>query len=112
MKPPARWVERFQQGALGNRAVHERGRGRRAPYVRESRRRGGLPGHAAGDGHLYAGRLERAGDRLKATTDKLTVQHTYFNLAGRGNILNHELQILADFYTPVDERLIPTKYAR
>ena len=48
----------------------------------------------------------------EAMADRDTVvnltNHSYFNLAGRGDILNHELTLHADAFTPVTEDLIPT----
>jgi aldose 1-epimerase len=47
-----------------------------------------------------------------ATTDQDTIvnltAHSYFNLAGHGDILNHVVYIDADKFTPVDQTLIPT----
>jgi aldose 1-epimerase len=54
-------------------------------------------------------RIEYAG-----TTDKPTIlnptQHSYFNLSGNfsNTILNHQLLMEADSFTPVDKGLIPT----
>lgn len=48
----------------------------------------------------------------QATTDRTTIlnltNHSYFNLAGRGTILDHEVALHADHFTPIDDRLIPT----
>ena len=49
-----------------------------------------------------------------ARTDKRTVlnltNHSYFDLSGqgKGNVLNHVVTLNADFFTPVNEHLIPT----
>ena len=48
----------------------------------------------------------------RATTDRETIvnltNHSYFNLRGEGTILDHELTLHADHFTPVSEDLIPT----
>ena len=48
----------------------------------------------------------------RATTDRDTIvnltNHSYFNLRGAGTILDHELTLNADHFTPVSEDLIPT----
>jgi len=54
-------------------------------------------------------RLEYVAKSDKATPVNLT-NHSYFNLAGaeRDNVLQHELSLSADHYTPVNDELIPT----
>ncbi len=51
-----------------------------------------------------------------ATTDAPTIcnltHHSYFNLAGEGDILDHVVMMPADHFTPVDEELIPTGEVR
>ena len=50
--------------------------------------------------------------RFSAVTDRATpvnlTQHSYFNLAGGGDILGHALTIDADSIVPIDADLIPT----
>jgi aldose 1-epimerase len=48
----------------------------------------------------------------RATTDRPTIvnitNHSFFNLAGAGDVLDHRLTLFADRYTPVDATLIST----
>ncbi|MFC5462577.1 aldose epimerase family protein [Massilia niabensis] len=50
--------------------------------------------------------------RFSAVTDRATpvnlTQHSYFNLAGGGDILGHELMLDADAFVAIDADLIPT----
>jgi aldose 1-epimerase len=50
--------------------------------------------------------------QLSAVSDRPTIinlsQHSYFNLDGSPDILDHEVTLFADFYTPADSELIPT----
>jgi aldose 1-epimerase len=49
--------------------------------------------------------------KLSATADQTTpvnlVQHSYFNLDGSDTILDHQLEIAAETYVPVEDHLIP-----
>lgn len=62
--------------------------------------------------------LESGGVRIvtQATTDAATVvsltNHAYLNLAGRGDVREHRLQVAASRYTPVDGDLLPTGEVR
>jgi aldose 1-epimerase len=73
----------------------------------------GYPGMLDVEVH-YVVHDDRLTIRYSATTDAPTIvnltNHAYFNLAGpgSGSIDGHQFNIEADFYTPIDDGLIPT----
>lgn len=71
----------------------------------------GYPGNMVVDVfyRLHKATLEM---EIHANTDQLTLcnfaGHSYFNMDGKGSILDHKLAIQAEHYLPVTEDLIPT----
>jgi aldose 1-epimerase len=74
----------------------------------------GYPGNLSCDATYLLTNKNELKITYHAATDKATpvnlTHHSYFNLAGQGNgdILNHQLEIFANRFTPVDKGLIPT----
>lgn len=72
----------------------------------------GYPGAVEASVRYLLTDLDEVEIEAEAVTDAPThvnlVQHSYFNLAGAGTVLDHELRILATHYTPTDREGIPT----
>jgi aldose 1-epimerase len=74
----------------------------------------GFPGNLVVSVRYKLSNANELSIEYSAETNKSTVlnlsNHSYFNLdgQGKGDILQHELQIHADAFTPVDAELIPT----
>lgn len=76
---------------------------------------GGFPGNLEVEVLFTLNKKNQLIIDYSATSDKTThlnlTQHAYFNLSGdftTSCIYNHKLQLNADFYTPINEELIPT----
>lgn len=72
----------------------------------------GYPGNLTAEVTYTLSRDNELKTEYRATTDRETIvnltNHSYFNLAGHGTILDHELTLHAGGFTPVSSELIPT----
>jgi len=72
----------------------------------------GFPGNLTVETKYTLGEDNSLTIDFTATTDATTIcnltHHSYFNLAGRGDILGHRLALNADRFTPIDSESIPT----
>jgi aldose 1-epimerase len=75
----------------------------------------GFPGRLEARTTLALARGHRLDVDMEARSDRPTVvnliRHDYFNLAGSGSVLDHELTLPAGWFHPLDEALIPTATA-
>ena len=71
----------------------------------------GFPGRMQVEVRYLLSRANEWRIDYRGTCDRTTVvnltQHSYFNLAGSGSVLNHRLAIRASRYCPIDRGLIP-----
>ena len=99
------WETQPRGPADGNRVVFRH----TSPHLEE-----GYPGHLETSVAYALSDDDDLSIEYEARTDRPTpvslTNHTYWNLsgAGAGSIVDHELQIAADRYTPTDDELIPT----
>ena len=72
----------------------------------------GFPGNLAVEIYYSLSETNELKIEYTAQTDKPTIvnltNHSYFNLLGRGNILDHRLRIYGEKYTAVNDMSIPT----
>lgn len=72
----------------------------------------GFPGNVSNTIYYILGNDNSFTFEYKAISDKPTIvnltQHAYFNLAGEGDVLDHELQLLASNFLPIDSNHLPT----
>lgn len=72
----------------------------------------GFPGHLSVEATFTLLNDNSLTIKYKAKTNKATVlnitNHSYFNLSGGTNIMEHQVKLFADKFLPVDNNIVPT----